>query len=139
MYSTLKKIDQTFHHNIHQNFSGQAAHLTCCSDIEATGFTDNHINGIYTFTGTLINGRHLYVEQNKVYGIWFNGKFGDAAEWVLGYMTNIAEGKLTFGVAFSSFHNKDSFCPSLTKVWKEYFNLQGTYSTKAIVKCLSGD
>jgi len=113
--------------------------LTCCSDIEAIGFTlnsNNYINGIYTFTGTFINGRHLYVEQNKVYGIWFNGEYGVKADWVIGYMSDLAKGKLSVGFAFN---NKDTFCPSLTKVWEHDFNNQWTYSTTAIVKCLSGD
>ena len=113
--------------------------MTCCSDIEAIGFTlnsNNYINGIYTFTGTFINGRHLYVDQNKFYGIWFDGEYGGAADWVIGLMSNLAEGKVTYGLALS---NLDTFCPSLTKEWEEYFNLQWTYSTKAIVKCLSGD
>ena len=110
--------------------------MTCCFDIEAKGFTLNIINEIYTFTGTFINGRHLYVKPNKVHGIWFNGEYGDAAEWVLGSMSNLAEGKLTYGVAKNK---KNTFCPSLTKVWNEYLNNQWTHSTTAIVKCLSGD
>ena len=97
---------------------------------------NNTINEIYTFTGTFVNGRHLYVKQNKVYGIWFNGKYGDEANWVIGSMSNLAEGKVTYGLALSDL---DTFCLSLTKEWLEYFNLQWTYSTKAIVKCLSGD
>ena len=73
------------------------------------------------------------MNQNKVNGIWFGG---DAAYWALGLMSGLAKGKLTYGLAVS---NQNTFCPSLTKVWKEYFIGQWTYSTKAIVKCLSGD
>ena len=34
-----------------------------------------------------------------MYGIWYNGLYGDAADWVLGWMSTLAEGKLTIGWA----------------------------------------
>ena len=110
--------------------------MTCCTDIEAIGFTDKFLNGIYTFTGTYISGRHLYVKENKVFGIWFNGEYGDEAAWEIGYMTSITKNLKSYS-AYNI--NKDTSCASLTKVWKEYFNKQWTYSTKATVKCVSGD
>ena len=78
----------------------------------------------------------MYVGQNPVFGIWFIGKYGGAAGWVIGYVSNLAEGQLTNGLAKGK---QDTFCPSSTKVWKEYFNSQWTYSTKGNVKCSSGD
>ena len=87
------------------------------------------------FTGNFINGRHLYAAQNQVYGIWFDGEYGDAADWVAGYMTSIIEGKLRIGWAMS---NEDTSCPSLSKVWIEWWNSQWQYSRKASIECLSG-
>ena len=78
----------------------------------------------------------MYVDQNKIYGIWFDGGYGAAAAWVLGLISGLAEGKRTYGFAMS---NVDTFCPSLIKEWEELFDRQWTYSTKAIVKCSSGD
>ena len=99
--------------------------------MEAKGFMDIDINGIYTFTGTHINGRHFYVGQNKRYAIWFDGLLAD---WVLGLMSKVLKGELTHGHAKNA---KDICCPSLTKVWLEFFNDQWNYSPKSIVKCLS--
>ena len=107
----------------------------CCSDIEASGFTRNEMNGIYSFSGNFLNGRHLYVDQNSVFGIWFDGEYGDAADWVLGLMSNIAEGKLTYGWVMS---NQDTSCPSWTKVWTEWWNSQWIIAERGIIKCLSG-
>ena len=90
------------------------------------------------FTGTFMNGRHLYVAQNQLYGIWFDG---DAAHWVVGYMTSIIEGKLTIGWAMNK---EDTSCPSLSKVWIEWdkskvkYGSQWQYSKTALIECLSG-
>ena len=105
----------------------------CCSDIEASGFSKNEINGIYTFTGNFINGRHLYVGQNPVFGIWYNGLYGDAADWVLGWMSELAEGRVTYGWALS---NQDTSCPSLTKEWDQWWYNQWVNSETDNVKCL---
>ena len=107
----------------------------CCSDIEASGFTRNEMNGIYSFTGNYLNGRHLYVDQNSVFGIWFDGEYGDAADWVVGWMSNIAVGKLKNGYVLS---NSDTSCPSMTKVWLEWWTSQWLTSETGIMKCLSG-
>ena len=105
---------------------------TCCSEIEATGFSKVEINGIYMFDGERINGRHLYVERNRVLGIWFNGEYGDAADWVLGWMSDLAEGKYTHGWAMSY---QDTSCPSVTKEWDEWWTNQWQFSKTGIVKC----
>ena len=107
--------------------------LQCCSDIKASGFAKNELNGIYTSSGNLINGRHLYVKQDKVFGIWFDGQNGYHADWILGYMTSIAEGKLTLAWAYL---NKDSSCPSLNKEWNEWWNYQWVFSETAFLECL---
>ena len=107
----------------------------CCSDINASGFSRNEINGNYSFTGNFINGRHLYVDQNNVSGIWFDGEYGDAADWVVGWMSNIAVGKLKNGYVLS---NSDTSCPSMTKVWLEWWTSQWLNSETGIMKCLSG-
>ena len=107
----------------------------CCSEIEATGFAKIEINRIYRFHGSAINGRHLYVEQNNVFGIWFNGEYGEAADWVIGWMTSIADQELSYGWAMS---NQDTSCPSVTKEWDEWWNSQWLKSETAIVKCSSG-
>ena len=75
----------------------------------------------------------MYLDQNKVYGIWFDS---DYVRWILGLMSMLAEGKQSYGVALS---NQDTFCPSLTKEWVDYFYLKWSYPTEAIIKCVSGD
>ena len=109
---------------------------SCCSDVKTSGFSKSALNGIYMFTGNLINGRYLYVEQNQVYGIWFNGETGDGAYWVLGWMSALAEGKVTNGWAMI---NEDTSCPSFSKVWKEWWNSQFYYTQSATLQCYSGN
>ena len=109
------------------------ADSTCCSDIKATGFSNNEINGVYTFTGNFINGRHLYVEDNNIFGIWYNGLSGDAANWVLKSMSDLAEGYGNSWVV----NNEETSCPSLSKVWDEWWNNQWQ-SKMGVVQCLSG-
>ena len=75
----------------------------------------------------------MYVGENKVYGIWFNGQYGVAAAWILGEITSLAYKSYHFGWASS--HRS---CPSLTKIWREKLNNEWLYSTTAIVECLSG-
>ena len=105
----------------------------CCTEIEATGFLKVALNGFYIFTGNLINGRHLYVEKDNVYGIWFNGAYGAAADWVVGWMSDLAEGRDTYGWALS---NQDTSCPSLTKEWDQWWSNQWLNSKTDNVKCI---
>ena len=102
---------------------------TCCSAIEAAGFLKVAMNGFYMFTGDFVNGRHLYVEQNKVFGIWFDGDYGD---WLIGWMSDLAEGN---GYSWA-YNNGDTSCPLLTDLWYEWWNNQWTFSKTAIVDCV---
>ena len=104
----------------------------CCSDIEASGFSKNELNGIYSFTGNFINGRHWYVGAQQEYEIWFDGQIGWSGDWVIGLVEYRNRWATT---------NKDPSCPAVTKIWKEYWSstYQWTDSTTAIVQCLSGD
>ena len=111
------------------------ADSTCCSDIKASGFSNNEINGVYTFTGNFINGRHLYVENNNLLGIWFNGLSGNEANWVLGWMSSLSEGKVTIGWAKNA---KDTSCPTMIKAWNEWWSGQWQYQKMGVVRCLSG-
>ena len=104
----------------------------CCSNIKASGFSKKEINGIYTFTGNFINERHLYVGQNPVYGIWYNGLHGAAAGWMSGLMSDLSAGKLLFGWAKN---NENTTCPSFTKVWDEWWNSKWLNSETAITGC----
>ena len=96
--------------------------------IISSGFSKYELNGIYTFTGNSINGRHLYVEQNKVYGIWFDTVYGN---WVIGWMSNLAE---VNGYAWG--YNEDTFCPSLSKEWKEWWNNQWGFLETVDLQCV---
>ena len=108
---------------------------TCCAHVKASGFSKDALNQIYLFTGHVIKGRHLYVEQNQEYGIWFDGEYGGAASWIIGPMSNIAGGQLTYGWAFN---NENTSCPSSSKVWEEWWNSQWQYSETATVECSLG-
>ena len=103
--------------------------LQCCPDIKASGFSNIEFDGIYKFAGNFINGRHFYVEESQVYGIWFNGNDG---AWVLGYMINLAEG---YGSGWA-FNYQDTVCPSSNEDWIEWGNNQWTYSETALLECL---
>ena len=92
------------------------------------------MNGVYAFTGNFINGRNLYVKEDKMFGIWFNGKSGGAADWVIGWMSALAEGN---GYSWAQ-NNRDLSCPSLSKEWDEFWNNQWQYSQKGVVQCVSG-
>ena len=109
--------------------------FTCCSDIEVTGFTFKFINGLYYSAIDVINGRHVYVKENKAYGIWLNGESGDAANWVLGLMMELAVGKVNVGFARSTQY---SSCISSTKVWNEWWDGEWVHAETGIMKCLSG-
>ena len=110
---------------------------TCCSIIKATGFLEaDEINGNYMFNGTFINGRHLYIGQKKLTGIWFNKR---DAIWVIGPISNLAKGQISYGYAASL--AKNTSCPSMIKLWNErkMSSFQNEeYSTIAIVDCLLG-
>ena len=118
---------------------GDVLESTCCHDIEASGFIATPAkNDFYTFTGTLINGRHLYITKKQfyTYGIWFNGQYGDAAGWVIDKISYLTEG----ATIRSNESKKDKqFCPSVIKVWQEMKMTRWTNSTTAIVQCLSGN
>ena len=104
----------------------------CCADIKASGFSNIEINGIYTLTGNFINRRNLYVGENKVFGIWFDDQKDDAADWVLGSMTNLAEG---YGYGWA-FNHQDTSCPSSNKEWHEWWKNEWAYSETALLECL---
>ena len=87
-------------------------------------------------TGTLINGRPFYVERNNKYGMWFNGKYGAAAAWILGRMTDLIRGRVTYSKATST---NDTPCPSSSKLWQELWNGEFVYSETAIVECVTGN
>ena len=85
------------------------------------------------FTETFINGRHLYVSPNQLFGIWFTGQ----GNWILGQLTDLARGSVKDGWARNY---EDISCPSSTKIWTEYLTgNQFVPSTTAIVECLSGE
>ena len=147
MYSGLLSFDLIVSNSFSVGFSAGSGKITkpgfvlfwecrndvidskCCFDIKASGFSVTEINGIYTYTGNLINGRPLYVEQNRVYGIWTDGD----RDWVIGLMSYLAEGNGDDGLAFNY---KDKSCPLFNKKWDELVNNLWTFSQTAIVDCV---
>ena len=82
----------------------------------------------------LINGRALYLGENKIYGMWFDGQMLNNADWILGPISNLEEGKVTYGVLRSA---GDMPCPSQTVIWSEYWIHGWKNNENANIQCIS--
>ena len=72
------------------------------------------LNQLYFQSDRVISNRPLYIDALNRYAVWFDG----SDDWMVGYLSNIDEGKLTWG-----FMANDEMvdCPVDSKGWIEYY------------------
>ena len=69
-----------------------------------------------------------YVDNERRFAIWFDG----TDEWMIGYFSNIDEGKFTTGF----FQNQEFVeCPTDTNDWDESFNSEWNTNLNAKLDC----
>ena len=97
----------------------------CCPKVRLVGASYNVFNQMYTKENELINDMPYYVDNERLFAIWFDG----IGEWAIGYLSDVKEGEITGGF----FHN-DEFvqCPNDTHDWQEYFD--GEWNTNLNTK-----
>ena len=99
----------------------------------ASGLSNNFLLNNYNFNTTLINGRPLYVGESETFGLWFGGgQYG----WVIGSLSNLKEGKSTYGYVFSK---ADTNCPTLTSISEEWFSYKMENSVNGRLECLDSN
>ena len=107
-------------------------HTPCCLSVITTGLSNTLLLGNYNFNGILINDRPLYVGEGETYGLWFNGQ----NSWLIGLLTNLNDGKVTYGFAFS---NKDTDCPTFTSISLVYHNGKWENNVNGRLECLDSN
>jgi len=80
-------------------------------------FVTHTVNIIYTKENELLNGMPYYVDNERKYAIWFDGR-----EWVIGYFSDLEEGKFITGVLSNGEFIE---CPTDTNDWQERFDDEG--------------
>ena len=74
---------------------------------------------MYTYTGTTIFGRPIYIGPNGYFAIWsYHNKY-----WFIGRRSDLIEGKPTH-VTMKGYINtlEDNDCPNNVKVWAEPYD-----------------
>jgi len=100
----------------------------CCPKVRLVGAHDNDFDIIYTKENELLNGMPYYVDDERLYAIWFDG----TDEWMIGYFSYIQEGKFTWG-----FFQNDEYvdCPADTNDWHEVIDNEWKANLNAKLAC----
>ena len=83
---------------------------------------------IYNVIENVVSQRHVYVSEDGIYAIWFDGRTG----WVVGSLSDIKEGILTYGYLFNT---QITDCPFHSDRWIEWYLSSWDFGD-AEIKCL---
>ena len=100
----------------------------CCKVINLVGAQWSSLNQLYFQSERVIRNRPLFIDPFNEYAVWFSGKY-----WMIGYLSNIEEGKLTYGFIFSPEENV--VCPVDSEVYQELYSGSGNINSNMHLKC----
>ena len=99
-------------------------------------YNEEDLAQIYHQNGTVVNGRPIYIGENDTYAIWFDGDSGTDADWTIGPLENLDDGKYTWGIMAS---NHDAECPVGNTIWDEAANGKFNQNPNILVTCTIKD
>jgi len=100
----------------------------CCLTVSIVGAKRSSLNQLYALNGTLVSGRPLYVDLSNQNGIWFSGTY-----WMVGSISNVNEGKLTYGYIHND--GEAGECPGESESWKEYYDSSWDINEEITMEC----
>ena len=105
---------------------------TCCSVINLSGTHKSYLNQFYYKSDTLISNRPLYISSDKTKGIWYDGDESDEPDWVVGSISDLNQGKLTYGFMLN---DESVDCPTDSNDWKESHDGSWLNNYEISMKC----
>ena len=100
----------------------------CCSTVSIVGAKQSSLDKLYVLNGTIISGRPLYVDSSNQHGIWFSG-----ANWVVGTISSVNEGKITYGYIHND--GESGKCPGESESWNEYYDNSWNTNEEMTMEC----
>jgi hypothetical protein len=108
----------------HSNGAVLCTEKTCCPTVIIKGALNGHLNQKYFTNNKRVHDRPLYVDKSNTYGIWWDGGDGADGDWNVGSLSNLDEGKFTWGWMVN---DETHDCPNNSSTWQESYNDEWSY------------